>query len=96
MNYYMLGADCADVVSYVLLSAITTSDVLQWIYTIVLICSLLIGIILKVVSALKDHKITEEELEDIQHQVDDAKDQIKKELDNSGKKTESKEDECQK
>lgn len=83
MNYYMLGADFSDVISYVLLSAITTSDVLQWVYTIILICSLLCGLILKIVSAVKDHKITEDELNDIQNQLDDAKGRLKKELDDT-------------
>lgn len=82
MNNKLMLADAFDICSYVLVQNITTTDILNWIYTIILIISILLGIILKIVAALKDHKITKEEAEEIQKAVNEAKDDIKAAADN--------------
>lgn len=58
------------------MAAITTDDVLRWIYLGLAIVSLLIPIVTKIIDALKDGKVTKEEAEDIKKAVDDAKDKV--------------------
>lgn len=58
------------------MAAITTDDVLRWIYLGLAIVSLLIPIVTKIIDALKDGKVTKEEADDIKKAVDDAKDKV--------------------
>lgn len=65
-------ADVCDVFAYVMLTQVTISEVLNWVYLILLIISLLTGIILKVISALQDGKVTKEEIEALKQQLDES------------------------
>lgn len=58
------------------MAAITTDDVLRWIYLGLAIVSLLIPIVTKIIDALKDGKVTKEEADDIKKAVDDAKEKV--------------------
>lgn len=78
-NARLILADALDITSYVLLQTVTTEQVLNWIYTILLIISLLMGIVIKIISAVKDGRITKEEAEEIHKAVNEAKDIIKEE-----------------
>lgn len=69
-----LISDICDIIAYVMFGQITPSEILEWVYTIVLILSVVFGIVLKIISAAKDRKITKQEQEEI-------KAEIKKELD---------------
>lgn len=71
MNKLIL-ADCFDMMSIIILENITTSEILNWVYTSLLIVSILFGIVLKIIAAIKDRKITKEEIEDIKKEVDDG------------------------
>lgn len=82
MSNRLVLADGLDVLSYVLLTYITTTDVLSWIYTGLLIVSLLLGIVIKVRSAIKDGKITKEEEAEIKKEIDEAGKKIKDEIEN--------------
>lgn len=73
----MILSDLSDVVSFLCLTNITVEQVLNWIYMIVFIASLLLGIILKVLGYFQDKKITKDELEDLQKSLEDAQKQIK-------------------
>lgn len=76
MNNRLLIADSMDVVSYILLSYVTTTEILEWVYTILLIISLALGIGIKIASALKDKRISKEEAEEIKRAVDEAKNEV--------------------
>lgn len=76
-NNGFIIADCLDLVAYVAYTNITTTEVLNWVYTIVLIISVVFGIVLKIISAVKDKKVTKEELEDIKKEMDDACEKLK-------------------
>lgn len=76
MNNSLLIADSMDVVSYILLSYVTTTEILEWVYTILLIISLALGIGIKIASALKDKRISKEEAEEIKRAVDEAKNEV--------------------
>lgn len=80
MNSKLLVADSMDVISYVLLSYVTTTEVLEWLYTIMLILSLALGIGLKIASAFKDRKISKEEAEEIKKAIDEAKNTVEEEV----------------
>lgn len=80
MSNRLLIADSMDVVSYVLLSYVTTTEILEWVYTILLIISLALGIGLKIASALKDRKVSKEEAEEIKRAVDEAKNEVRSEI----------------
>lgn len=82
MNNLLLIADSMDIISYLLLSYVTTTEVLEWAYTILLIISLALGIGLKIAQALKDRKISKEEAEEIKKAVDEAKKRVEDEIDN--------------
>lgn len=82
MNNRLLIADSMDIISYILLSYVTTTEVLEWLYTILLIISLALGIGLKIAQALKDRKISKEEAEEIKKAVDEAKKRVEDEIDN--------------
>lgn len=82
MNNRLLIADSMDIISYILLSYVTTTEVLEWAYTILLIISLALGIGLKIAQALKDRKISKEEAEEIKKAVDEAKKRVEDEIDN--------------
>lgn len=85
MNY-MTVADIFDVISVLLLTAVSQNQILDIIYLVLMIISLSMGIIMKIVDAARDKKITKEELEDIKKEVDDAKDQVKNQIDVNNKK----------
>lgn len=80
MNNRLLIADSMDIISYILLSYVTTTEVLEWVYTILLIISLALGISLKILSALKDRKVSKEEAEEIKRAVDEAKNEVRNEI----------------
>lgn len=71
MNRLMI-ADCFDLISVLILEQVTTTEVLNWVYTGLLIASILLGIVLKIISALRDRKVTKEELEEIKKEIDEA------------------------
>lgn len=85
MNY-MTVADIFDVISVLLLTAVSQNQILDIIYLVLMIISLSMGIVMKIVDAARDKKITKEELEDIKKEVDDAKDQVKDQIDVNNKK----------
>ena len=66
----LIIADSLDVVSYVLINTVTTQEVLNWVYTGLLILSLVLGIWIKIRTALKDKKITDEEIKEIKEEID--------------------------
>lgn len=78
-------ADAFDLVAFLALEAITVDEVLNWIYMALFIVSLLLGIVLKVASAVRDGKVTKDEAEEIKKAVDEAKDEIKKEAEKNAK-----------
>lgn len=80
-NRFVL-ADGLDVLSCVLLTYITTTDVLDWIYISLLIVSLVLGVVLKIRAAIKDGKITKEEEAEIKKEIDEAGKKIKDEIEN--------------
>lgn len=86
MNSRMMIADCLDLVSGVILANIQVSEVLDWIYTILLIASITLGIVLKVISAAKDGKVTKEDAEEIKKAVDEAKNKVQEEKDKEDRK----------
>lgn len=82
----MILADAADIVAYVIFQNITTTEVLDWVYTIVLIASVLFGIVMKVIAAFRDKHITDQEAQEIkdelkktQEEIEDAINKDKKE-----------------
>lgn len=85
-NAKMVIADLLDLVSGVILSQIDVSEVLDWIYTILLIASITLGLVLKISSAVKDGKITRDEAESIKKAVDEAKSEVKEEKEKEDKK----------
>lgn len=82
-NSKLLLADCFDLLSGLLIYNAELTDVLNWIYMILLIASLLLGIGLKIWSALKDGKLTSEEAEEIRKEIESAADKAKAEADES-------------
>lgn len=68
----LLIADCFDLISVLILEQITTTEVLNWVYTGLLIASIILGIVLKIISALRDRKVTKDELEEIKKEVDEG------------------------
>lgn len=78
-------ADVCDIVALFAIQSVTVSEVLEWIYMILFIISLTLGIVLKVISAFKDGKLTEEEAKEIKKAVDEAKDEVEKEERKEGK-----------
>lgn len=82
MTNRLMLADGLDVLSCVLLTYITTTDVLDWIYISLLIVSLVLGIVLKIRAAIKDGKISEEEQAEIKKEIDEAGKKIKDEIEN--------------
>lgn len=85
-NAKMIIADLLDLVSGVILSQIDVSEVLDWIYTILLIASITLGLVLKISSAVRDGKITRDEAESIKKAVDEAKSEVKEEKEKEDKK----------
>lgn len=85
MENKMAFADVCDIITLFAIQSVTVSEVLEWIYMILFIISLTLGIVLKVVSAFKDGKFTEEEAEEIKKAVDEAKDEVEKEERKEGK-----------
>lgn len=78
MTNKLMLADGFDILSYVLLQNISTSEVLDWVYTSVLIISVLFGIVLKIIAAVKDRSVTKEELTEIKNEVDKAVEELNK------------------
>lgn len=59
------------------MAAITTEDVLRWVYLILAIISILIPLVVKLVNALKDKRLTSDEVKDIQQELEKAKEELK-------------------
>lgn len=59
------------------MAAITTEEVLRWVYLILAIISILIPLIVKLVTALKDKRLTEDEAKDIQDQLNKTIEELK-------------------
>lgn len=78
MNYRLMIADVCDVLGGILISQIQVSEILDWVYMILLIISISLGIGLKIYSAFKDGRVTEEEAKEIKKAVDEAKEEVKK------------------
>ena len=70
-NYYAVGVTSAG------MAAITTEEILRWVYLILAIISILIPLIVKLVSALKDKRLTEDEAESIQEELNKAIEELK-------------------
>lgn len=85
MNNKLLMADLIDVLSVALLQNVSVGEVLNWVYTALLIASLSLGIILKIAAALSDRKVTKDEAEGIKEAVDEAKSEIKEEAERQAK-----------
>lgn len=69
MDTKFIIADACDVLAGAFLSVIDVSEVLDWIYTGLLIASILLGIFLKVYTAVKDKRVTAEEAKEIQDEI---------------------------
>lgn len=65
-------SDACDITAFLALQATETEHVLNITYTIILICSIVLGIVLKLISALRDKKITKDEAEEIKKEIDDG------------------------
>ena len=63
-------------VSAVGMATLTADDILRWLYMGLAIISILIPLIIKVIEAFSDHKVTPDELKDIKQEVDKAKDNL--------------------
>lgn len=61
-----------DILAYSIFLQVTTGEVLNWIYSIVLILSVVFGIVMKIYSAFKDGKVTKEEQEEIKKELDEG------------------------
>lgn len=85
MNY-LTAADCFDALSVALLSAVTTSQVLDIIYLVLLSASLVMGIVMKLIIALRDKHLDDDEIKEIKKEVDDAAGQIKDLIDDKDRK----------
>lgn len=85
-------ADFCDVFAYIMLTQVSVSEVLNWVYLILLIISLGLGIVLKIVSAMKDGKVTREEIEDLQKQLDESLKVIQELKEETKKEDENKEE----
>lgn len=59
------------------MAAITTEEVLRWVYLILAIISILIPLIVKLVNALKDKRLTEDEADSIKAELDKAIEELK-------------------
>lgn len=64
-------------IAYVALTQISTTTILDWVYTIVFCISIIFSIVMSIITATKDRKITKEEAENIKKTVDDSIDKIK-------------------
>lgn len=89
MNAKMVIADILDVCAGVILAQIQVSEVLDWIYTGLLIASIVLGIILKIRSALEDKRISSEEAKEIQEEVNKGLKAIKEASDKAKKEEEA-------
>lgn len=65
-------SDMLDILAYSIFLQVTTGEVLNWIYSIVLILSVVFGIVMKIYSAFKDGKVTKEEQEEIKKEIDEG------------------------
>lgn len=59
------------------MAAITTEEVLRWVYLILAIISILIPLVIKIINALKDKRLTEDEANDIQAELNKAIEELK-------------------
>lgn len=59
------------------MAAITTEEVLRWVYLILAIISILIPLIVKLVNALKDKRLTDDEADEIKQELDKAIEELK-------------------
>lgn len=69
MDTRFIAGDACDVIAAALLSVVNVSEVLDWIYTGLLIASIVLGIVLKVTAAVKDKRVTAEEAKEIQDEI---------------------------
>ena len=63
-------------ISAVGMATLTADDILRWLYMGLAIISILIPLIIKIIEAISDHKVTPDELKDIKQEVDKAKDNL--------------------
>lgn len=73
-------ADICDIVAYTMFFQVSTTEVLNWVYTIVLILSVAFGIGMKVYSAVKDGKITKQEEEEIRKELEETQKKLEEEI----------------
>lgn len=69
-------------ISAVGMATLTPDDILRWVYMGLAIISILIPLIVKVIEAIDDHKVTKDELNDIKNEVNKAKDEISEVINN--------------
>lgn len=93
MNQKMLIADCLDVIAGAVLTQLNIGDVLDWIYTGILIASIILSIVLKIKSVMEDKKITAKEIREIQDEVNKGLEAIDKEKEKQTKKSQDKTEE---
>lgn len=79
-------ADFADILAYAVFTQITADEVLNWVYTIILIVSVIFGIVMKFISALQDRKITKQEEEEIKKTMEQGLQEIKDEIEKESHK----------
>lgn len=72
-------ADAFDAIACALVAQLSVNDILNYVYMAVLVFSIIMGIVLKIVSAVKDGKVTKQEAEDIQAEVEKALEKIEEE-----------------
>lgn len=95
MNQKMLIADCLDIISGAVLTQLNIGEVLDWIYTGILIASIILSIVLKIKSVTEDKKITAKEIREIQDEVNKGLEAIDKEKEKKTKKSQDKTEEGQ-
>lgn len=77
MDVRLIIGDACDIVAAAVLSVMNVSEVLDWIYTGLLIASIILGIVLKITGALKDRKVTAEEAKEIKEEIEKGMEAIR-------------------
>lgn len=76
-NLFLI-ADLLDMVSFALINNGVFEETLQVIYLVLLIASMVAGLVLKIISFLRDGKLTKEEIADLKKELDESLETIKK------------------
>lgn len=76
-NLFLI-ADLLDMVSFALINQGVFEETLQVIYLVLLIASMVTGLVLKIISFLRDGKLTKEEIADLKKELDESLETIRK------------------